>query len=293
MGASKIGEECTRRLWYSFRWCAPEKFDGRMLRLLERGNREESWLAEELRGIGVDLHTIDPATGEQYRIEFLGGHFGGSTDGVGIGFPEAAKTWHVFEAKTSNDARWKDLHAKGVKAAKPEHYAQMQVYMHGLGLTRAFYLCVNKNDDQLHMERIHYVAEEAEVFVNKAATVVFAPEPLTKISEDPGWWKCKNCFARAVCHEGDVRPLERNCRTCLSSTPNQNGTWWCEHHQKSLDVDAQRLGCEEHLFIPALIPLEPVAIDEGQRSIVYSKGSDLVLVDHGRSFTEARVADKS
>ncbi len=287
MGASKIGEECSRRLWYSFRWCAPEKFDGRMLRLLERGNREEAWLAEELRAIGVELYTVDASTGEQYRVAFLGGHFGGSVDGVGLGFAEAAKTWHLFEAKTSNDARWKDLRAKGVKAAKPEHYAQMQVYMHGLDLTRALYLCVNKNDDQIHLERIHYVAEEAEALISKAATVVFAPEPLTKISEDPSWWKCKNCFAHQICHAGDVRPLERNCRTCLSSTPNQNGTWWCDHHQTTLDVDAQRLGCDAHLLIPALVPWEPIAVDETNRSIVYRKGREELMVDQGRSFVRA------
>jgi len=256
-----------------------------MLRLFERGNREEDWIAEELRKIGVDLITRDPQTGQQFRVLFLGGHFGGSADGKGLNFPEAAKTWHLFECKTSNDKGFAELESKGVKVAKPEHYAQVQVYMHGLGLTRAFYFCVNKNDDRIYTERIHYDADAAEVLLAKASTIIFAPEPLTKISEDPSWWKCKFCFARPICHLDDVAKLERNCRTCASSTPNENGTWFCEVHKKKLSVEDQRIGCDRHLFIPKLLPWQPIEYREAEHAVVYATGKDMVMVDRERMLT--------
>lgn len=65
LGASQIGRECERQLWYGFRWATMgEAFDGRMLRLFNRGHREEAVFVEELRGIGCDVRDVDPSTGE-------------------------------------------------------------------------------------------------------------------------------------------------------------------------------------------------------------------------------------
>lgn len=57
LGASLIGHSCNRYLWLTFRWAVMPKFEGRMLRLFNTGNREEVRIAEELRGIGVELYT--------------------------------------------------------------------------------------------------------------------------------------------------------------------------------------------------------------------------------------------
>ena len=123
---------------------------GRMLRLFERGHREEAWLIDDLRAIGCDVWDVDPETGRQWRVE-LAPHFGGSCDGVVLGLPDAPKTPHVFEAKTSNRERFEELVHRGVRWAKPEHFAQMQVYMLGLKLTRAAYFAVCKDDDRIYL----------------------------------------------------------------------------------------------------------------------------------------------
>ena len=57
------------------------------------------------------------------------------------------------------------------------HFAQVQVYMLGLGLTRAFYLAKNKNDDTLYAERIEYDKAKAEEYVERARRIIFAEEP--------------------------------------------------------------------------------------------------------------------
>ena len=137
LGASIIGKSCARALWYDFRWVTPARHSGRLLRLFETGQLEEDRLVRNLRATGATVLEVDPETGRQFRVEAHGGHFGGSLDGVAIGILEAPKTWHVLEFKTHGVKSFNELTAKGVVLAKPQHAAQMQIYMHLTGITRA------------------------------------------------------------------------------------------------------------------------------------------------------------
>ena len=55
LGASLIGRDCSRFLWYVFRWCLHEKHTGRQQRLFNRGHREEDRFIEWLEGIGFKI----------------------------------------------------------------------------------------------------------------------------------------------------------------------------------------------------------------------------------------------
>lgn len=59
LGASLIGDECKRKLWYIFRWCKHEKTTGRQQRLFNRGHKEEFRFIEWLEGIGVQVWADD------------------------------------------------------------------------------------------------------------------------------------------------------------------------------------------------------------------------------------------
>lgn len=252
LGASLIGRPCKRALWYGFRWCTAVRHKGRVLRLFRRGQREEAVMVEDLRTIGVTVHERDPNTGEQFLVSDCGGHFGGSLDGAALGILEAPKTWHVIELKTHNEKSFRALLKAGVQEAKPEHWAQMQVYMGLTGMKRAYYLAVNKNDDDLYQERVRFDAEAFAALRAKAREIVFAPEPLERLSERPDWHECKWCDHHAICHESRVPPV--SCRTCAHVTPMEDGGWQCERHRRTLDKAAQMQACGDHLFIPALIP---------------------------------------
>ena len=170
LGASQIGKSCERALWYDFRWVTRSGFPGRILRLFETGQLEESRIVRNLRRIGATVLEVDPETGRQWRVEAHGGHFGGSLDGVALGLPEAPKTWHVVEFKTHGLKSFRELVAKGVAEAKPQHSAQMRIYMHLTGLTRAMYVAVCKDTDDLHVERVRADADAAERLLAKAST---------------------------------------------------------------------------------------------------------------------------
>lgn len=250
LGASLIGHACERYLWLGFRLAGREAFDGRMLRLFDRGQREEAVFVAELRGIGCEVHDVD-ASGNQFAVEAHGGHFRGHMDGAVLGILEAPATWHVLEIKTHSAKSFKDLQAKGVMSAKPMHYAQMQAYMHLTGMTRALYLAVNKDTDEIHQERIEHNAEHAQALLDRAERIIFGAEPPLRISDDSAWFECKFCHFHGLCH-GTVAPAT-NCRTCAHSTPQRDGTWSCERRGMALDFDAQRKGCHDHRHLPQLL----------------------------------------
>src|SRR5687768_13352697 len=154
LGASIIGNECERSLWYSFRWATRVQHAGRLLRLFQTGHLEEARLVKDLRAAGVTVMDVDPNSGKQWSFAAVDGHFGGSADGIVIGLLEAPKTAHLLEVKTHNQKSFAALQKHGVEKSKPNHYAQMQVYLSMLGLERAFYLALNKNDETIHSERI-------------------------------------------------------------------------------------------------------------------------------------------
>lgn len=55
LGASELGEECWRKLWYGFHWVKKEPFSGRMLRLFNVGHSAEPRFISYLRGIGFEV----------------------------------------------------------------------------------------------------------------------------------------------------------------------------------------------------------------------------------------------
>lgn len=281
LGASIIGKSCARALWYDFRWVTPARHSGRLLRLFETGQLEEYRLVRNLRATGATVLEVDPETGRQFRVEAHGGHFGGSLDGVAIGILEAPKTWHVLEFKTHGVKSLTELTTKGVVLAKPQHGAQMQIYMHLTGITRALYVAVCKNTDALHIERIEADSAMAERLLDKAGRVIFAQHPPARISEDPAWFECRFCDHHAVCHEADGAVV--TCRSCLHATPVDGG-WQCARHDRILAPAEQRAACTRHLFIPHLVPGE--VIDAGDDIVIYRMADGSTWANDART-TEA------
>lgn len=284
LGASVLGRECERALFYDFRWAhEPEKFEGRMLRLFATGDVEEERIIADLRAIGCDVRDIDATTGEQWAIRFANGHGGGHADGIVSGIPGAEKTDHLLEVKTHNDKSFKALKKDGgVEKAKPQHFAQMQTYMHGLGLSRALYVAVNKNDDEIHAERVKYDAAAALRLMARADRVTTTHDAPPKLHEDPDAkmaWACRYCPALGVCHQGDM--ARRNCRTCLSASPVAYGKWHCDRFGRELSIEDQRVGCPSQRYLPSLVPFEQTDADPEMTRITYLRPDGAIWVDEG------------
>ena len=264
LGASLIGRPCSRALKYSFLWATKSNHSARLLRVFNRGHDEETRnnsLTKLLRNAGIQVMSVDPSTGRQFA--FKDGHFGGSLDGVALGVPDAEKTWHLVEYKTSSLKMFNILESKGVQEAKPEHYAQMQIYMLQMELTRALYVAVCKDDDRLHMERIDFDADFAQSMVDKAQRIIAAETPPDGISTDATYYECKFCDHKDLCH--GVSAPTVTCRSCAHSTAVRDGTWSCaKTGNPDIDLKLQKTGCAEHIILPALISRWATVVDANQ-----------------------------
>ena len=287
LGASSIGKSCSRALWYGFRWAKPAEFTGRLYRLFQSGHLQEPRVVADLRAIGCEVYEVNPADGKQFSFSepATGHHFRGNCDGILTGLPGAEKTVHMLEVKTSSDKLFKVLQKDGVEKAKPEHFAQMQIYMKWSqdqfgadGCKRALYVCVNKNTDEIHTERLEYQPEVARALIDKALAIINAVEPPIGISTDATYYECKFCDYHALCH-GTAVPAP-TCRSCAFATPELDGNarWTCSHHRADIPDAQQRLGCAQHLFIPVLLVRTGSAVDGTDTSVTYR-------TDMGNQFT--------
>lgn len=59
LGASIIGRDCYREIWYSFRWFTKKQFEGRMLRLFATGFKYEKRFIAVLEMVGVHVDEYD------------------------------------------------------------------------------------------------------------------------------------------------------------------------------------------------------------------------------------------
>ena len=272
IGMSAIGRECDRDIWLSFRWATPVEFDAKTIKRFEDGHKSEDIMAERLRMVdGIDLITKDPNTGRQIRVEDFGGHFSGYVDGVITGLLQAPKTSHCWEHKCSDKIG--DL-----EKAKKEHgekqalahwnsvyYWQAQCYMHYLNLDRHYLTCSSSGTRETISVRTEFNQEHAIKARTRAERIIKSPRPLQKLSENSDYFGCRWCSHKELCHGSDMP--RSNCRTCLHSTPEDDGSWSCARWGKTLSYNEQQNGCPAHLFIPELIKGEQ--IDAGYDWVKY------------------------
>lgn len=245
MGASGIGGECGRAIWYGFRWATKPKFGGRILRLFNRGHLEEARFIAILLSIGCQVYQQDE-NGKQFRISDAGGHFGGSGDGIAVGVPDLDPgTPCLLEFKTHNSKSFLKLVKEGVRACKFEHFVQVQVYMRKMGLAVALYMAVNKDTDEIYAELIYLEPEVADQFIDRAKTLIGMNYAPARINESPGWFACAWCDHKAVCHQN--KEPERTCRSCAFVECLESGKWTCakdiEGYMTTVSSDQQLAGC--------------------------------------------------
>ena len=244
MGASLIGGECKRAVWYGFRWFTKPKFEGRMIRLFNRGHLEEARFIAMLLTIGCPVYQQD-ANGKQFRISDCKGHFGGSSDGIIFNLPDFPNQYSLAEFKTHGEKSFIALEKSGVAIAKPEHLVQMNVYMEKMNIPICLYMAVNKNTDMLYAEFVFLDKQIAVSHIDLANDLIFSDQPPKKINNSVGYYKCRFCEHRAVCHSD--RAPDYNCRTCSFSRPIDNGEWLCEYSGQILTKEDQLEGCDNYI----------------------------------------------
>lgn len=302
LGASIIGHPCERYLWYNFRQCCSEDVSGRTYRLWETGDLEEVRLSKDLQAIGCAVFDTD-GEGEQFEVSALGGHFSGHLDGCARGIPGAKKTWHVMEYKTHKDKSFRHLLKYGVEKSKPQHYAQMQSYMHLTGMKRGLYLARNKDTDEIYAERVKYHKAFCDDLMAKAERIITASEPPPRLNEKRDYYLCSWCDANDICFgtEGlspkPALPLKTvSCRQCCHATPIIDGTaarWNCSMAKAPMLADAGP--CKDHLCLPGLFAFAEIDCcirsQGGDANVIVMKNSDGETWLHGNDTNSYSTTD--
>lgn len=274
LGMSQIGEPCARKSWYRFRFVKQEIFDAATLKRFEDGHRTEALVIERLRLLeGIELIDIDLRTGKQIGFVDLDGHFRGHADGSILGIFQAPKALHVLEVKCCSEKKFNELKKivseLGEKAALKKwneiYYGQGMLYCDYMGATRHYLVVATPGGRDWMGVRTNADPATAIKLRAKANRVIKSNAPLDKVSNDKSWFECRYCAFSEICHE-NTQP-ERNCRTCIHSTPVENGEWLCSRWGKKITTEEQIAGCQVHIYLPGLVPGEVVNADE--KGILY------------------------
>lgn len=247
LGASVIGEECWRKLWYGFRWVKLIQFEGKMRRLFNRGHREEKQLEDFLLWAGVKIRTINPETDKQYVFSQVSGHYGGSTDGIAlIGWMDDFPI--ICEFKTHNDRLFELLKKNKLKLAQPKHWGQICSYGKDFKVKHGLYVAVNKNTDEIYFEFVELDWNHASELEKKATDIIYSRMPPARIAAQETHQKCKYCDFHGICWQ--KQPVEINCRSCKFAEPKEEAKWFC-HRWNALipNKEAIAKGCDGHVSI--------------------------------------------
>lgn len=206
VGASSIGDDCSRALWYGLQG-RRGNFQPDALRRFEDGHRTEAAIVDWIKQIpSIELHAATP-DGKQYGFSDLNGKYKGHYDGVIRGLPQAPETWHIFEVKCTDEKYFKELQKiielVGEKAAlqkwRPVYYAQAVTYMWYEKLTRHTTVVSTPGARDLLTLRTEQNHTYAKALRDKAKRIINATEPPERIG-GADFYKCKMCSHYGECH---------------------------------------------------------------------------------------------
>jgi hypothetical protein len=244
LGMSTVGDECERKLWYSFHRVRGDiPISERLNRIFMTGHIAESFIINDLKKIGCKIYD------QQKQISNIAGHLKGHIDGIVEGLPNDPENQYLLEIKTHNDKNFKQVEKHGVTNSKFVHYSQVQLYMHHISIKKCLYIAYNKNTSDYYFEIIEYAKEFCEDLIKRCSDIIGSEEPPRK-KFSPHWYVCKWCDYRNICHSIEPKKINisSNCRTCQFGSIIDDGKWQCDLKQKELTFKEQKKGCEQHII---------------------------------------------
>lgn len=203
LGASRLGEECARKLQYEFLQTPGKPLSSRLHVIFALGHSGEDAVAAQLKATGLDLRT--DKNGRQFGFETAGGKIKGHIDGVVCGGPVDLGPYpYLWEQKWVNHKGWTALVRNGVRKERPVYAGQVAMYQAYMGLTEypALFSFGNRDSGEIAFERVPFDARLAQECSDRGVQVIQATEAgetLPRPYSDPEFFKCKWCDFREAC----------------------------------------------------------------------------------------------
>lgn len=233
LGASGLGDECTRRIQYQYMHIEPN-MKATQIRTFDIGHCLEDLVAQWLITAGFLLKTKN-SKGEQFGFSTADGKIQGHVDGIILQYPKefvdaespmALGTAWLWECKTMNSKNWSETSKLGVFAAKFIYFVQVQLYMAYMDLDCCLFTALNKDTSELYFEKIPFESEVAQKYSDRAVDILKATENnelFPRIANDSSFFKCKMCFFRDYCWNGKQECAPMNTPNVDCNENNNNG----------------------------------------------------------------------
>ena len=195
IGASSIGSDCLRQIWYQFKGVKAEKVPTKFRRTWAIGKALEQVVHNWLCDIGIVVWRNYPEL-----VHPTMPFFKGNLDGVWIESRHNQTPKAIIEIKTAKDASFKLFVKKGVKGWNPQYYAQIQAYMGLSGIHNVYIIVLNKDNSDISDDLVTFDPEFYKKLEEKAAFVYGANVEPPRINGSPIWYQCKMCKYNKVCH---------------------------------------------------------------------------------------------
>lgn len=193
LGASILGTECDRALWYKVKE-PRQAVEGRRQMIFDIGHSLEDYIITLLKGAGIQFY--DNPDGGQWG--FVDSPIAGHCDGVVYGLPESDQP-HLLEIKTLGFDWWTKLQKSGLEAYSNTYWVQVHVYMHYLQLENCLFVAMNKDNCELYFERVKYDKRVADMAILRGKDIaIFTQEPERKYGKS-NFYKCKMCDFNKKC----------------------------------------------------------------------------------------------
>ncbi|MFA7281339.1 MAG: hypothetical protein WC100_14745 [Sterolibacterium sp.] len=200
LGASRLGVSCERALQYEYAQASVDygrDFQGRMLRIFQRGHVIEDCMVGWLSEAGFELRTRDQQ-GEQFGFSVADGRLQGHADGVIVGGPEGFAYPCLWENKCLGGKSWRDLEKNRLAVSKPVYAAQVALYQAYLDLHEhpAIFTAVNADTMDIYAELVPFDGALAQRMSDRGAKVITATEAhelLPRSFAEQTHFECRMC----------------------------------------------------------------------------------------------------
>lgn len=210
LGASRLGEDCARKLFYEYTKAPSQGFNGKTYRIFDFGHDAEERVAANLRYAGFELKTHKD-DGSQFGfgtawkdgIARISGHI----DGVLLGGPIDLPYPLLWENKALGNKSWNKTVTEGVKKSKPVYYAQMQIYNAYLELPNgSLFTAINRDSGELFFELVPFDPEAAQKASDRGVKVISATQAsdLPRVAKDSTDFRCRFCSYSELCWKENI-----------------------------------------------------------------------------------------
>lgn len=195
IGASSIGSECLRQIWYDYTNAPAAPIPLKLQRTFDVGKILEGFIIQILKDCGLEIETAEESPTKHKFIDKEYPFFQGSCDAIFL------NPRRLLEIKTAKDASFNLFVKHGLQKWNYKYFCQLQSYMGFSGINEAYVLVFNKDTSDFWDEFIEFDSLVFERLRRKALMIKEAVSMPPRINNSPLWYQCKTCRFKEICHK--------------------------------------------------------------------------------------------